>query len=48
MLHDACMTSEVLGSVKCDCAKQLKLAQRQIAASGGVLVCSRALVHTVA
>ena len=29
-LHDACMTSEVLGSVKCDCAKELKLAQRQI------------------
>ena len=46
-LHDACMTSEVLGSVKCDCAKQLKLAQRQIAASGGVLVCSRVLVHTL-
>ena len=40
-LHDACMTSEVLASVKCDCAKQLKLAQRQLAASGGVLVCAR-------
>ena len=40
-LHDACMTSEVLASVKCDCARQLRLAQRQLAASGGVLVCSR-------
>lgn len=39
-LHDACLTSEVLGSVKCDCALQLKLAQRQIAASSGVLIYS--------
>ena len=30
-LHDACLTSEVLGSVKCDCARQLRLAQRQLA-----------------
>jgi hypothetical protein len=40
-LHDACMTSELFGSVKCDCALQLRLAQRQLAASSGVLVCSR-------
>ena len=40
-LHDACLTSEVLGSVKCDCARQLRLAQRQLAGSSGVLVCSR-------
>ena len=25
-LHDACMTSEVLASVKCDCARQPRLA----------------------
>ena len=39
-LHDACMTSEVLGSVKCDCARQLRLAQVQLAASGGLLIYS--------
>lgn len=39
-LHDACMTSELFGSVKCDCALQLRLAQRQLAASSGVLVYS--------
>ena len=40
-LHDACMTSELFASVKCDCALQLRLAQSQLAASSGVLVCSR-------
>ena len=28
-LHDACMTSELFASVKCDCALQLRLAQSQ-------------------
>lgn len=30
-VHDACWTSEVLGSLKCDCAQQLKLALETIA-----------------
>ncbi|KAL0024065.1 hypothetical protein WJX79_002241 [Trebouxia sp. C0005] len=29
-VHDACFTSEVLGSLKCDCAEQLKLAMEYI------------------
>ncbi|DBB12061.1 TPA: hypothetical protein ACH3X3_006175 [Trebouxia sp. C0006] len=29
-VHDACFTSEVLGSLKCDCAEQLKLAMDYI------------------
>ncbi|KAL3159185.1 hypothetical protein ABBQ32_011168 [Trebouxia sp. C0010 RCD-2024] len=29
-VHDACFTSEVLGSLKCDCAEQLKLAMSYI------------------
>ena len=37
-VHDACMTSEVLGSLKCDCAQQLRLAQRYLARRGGLLI----------
>ena len=42
-VHDACFTSEVLGSCKCDCKSQLEHAQRQIAqeasnGSGGLIV----------
>lgn len=37
-VHDACATSELFGSVKCDCSEQLRLAQQRIAQSGGVLV----------
>lgn len=37
-VHDACATSELFGSVKCDCAEQLRLAQQRIAQTGGVLV----------
>mmetsp|Transcript_4240 Transcript_4240/g.7086 ORF Transcript_4240/g.7086 Transcript_4240/m.7086 type:complete len:651 (-) Transcript_4240:43-1995(-) len=37
-VHDACLTSEVLGSTKCDCALQLRLAQSLIARQGGVLI----------
>ncbi|GLC37629.1 hypothetical protein PLESTB_001666300 [Pleodorina starrii] len=29
-VHDACFTSEVLGSLKCDCAEQLELALRTV------------------
>lgn len=29
-VHDACFTSEVLGSLKCDCAEQLELALRMV------------------
>ena len=34
-VHDACFTSEVLGSLKCDCADQLRLALDFIAGPGG-------------
>ena len=53
-LHDACFTSEVLGSAKCDCAAQLQLSRRALAARGGVLIYSPqegrgiGLVHKVA
>ncbi|WIA29997.1 hypothetical protein OEZ86_000095 [Tetradesmus obliquus] len=33
-VHDACFTSEVLGSLKCDCAEQLELALEFIQAQG--------------
>lgn len=38
-VHDACFTSEVLGSLKCDCAEQLQLALVMLQASPpGVVV----------
>ena len=42
-VHDACLTSEVFGSCKCDCRHQLHAAQRHIgerakAGSGGIIV----------
>ena len=38
-VHDACFTSEVLGSLKCDCAGQLQMAMRYIQESGpGVII----------
>lgn len=33
-VHSECLTSEVFGSLKCDCRKQLVAAQREIAAAG--------------
>ena len=30
-VHDACLTSEVLSSLKCDCALQLRMFQKHIA-----------------
>ena len=37
-VHDACFTSEVLGSLKCDCKEQLEYALDYIAAHGGVVI----------
>ena len=37
-VHDACLTSEVLGSLKCDCAAQLRFFREHIAKHGGVLI----------
>jgi GTP cyclohydrolase II len=34
-LHSACLTGDLLGSLKCDCGEQLRLAVREITASGG-------------
>ncbi|MEC7984300.1 MAG: GTP cyclohydrolase II [Myxococcota bacterium] len=37
-IHDACFTSEVLGSLKCDCKEQLELALAYISQHGGVII----------
>jgi GTP cyclohydrolase II len=37
-VHDACLTSEALGSLKCDCAQQLSLALKHIAEKGQGIV----------
>jgi GTP cyclohydrolase II len=37
-VHDACFTSEVLGSLKCDCAEQLQLAMEYIHANAPGIV----------
>ena len=37
-VHDACLTSEILGSQKCDCAQQLRLAQNHLSKSHGILI----------
>lgn len=37
-VHSACFTSEVLGSLKCDCNQQLEFAMRYIAEHGGVVL----------
>lgn len=38
-LHSECLTGDALGSLRCDCGPQLRLALRRIAAEGrGVLV----------
>eukprot|EP00775_Hariotina_reticulata_P012739 gene12739-12868_t len=37
-VHDACFTSEVLGSLKCDCAEQLELALEYIRDAGAGMV----------
>src|SRR6202030_210000 len=37
-IHSQCLTSEVLGSLRCDCNEQLEIAMRAIAAEGRGLV----------
>lgn len=37
-VHDACFTSEVLGSLKCDCKEQLDYAKKYVQKHGGVLI----------
>jgi 3,4-dihydroxy 2-butanone 4-phosphate synthase / GTP cyclohydrolase II len=37
-VHDECLTSEVLGSLKCDCREQLEVALERIHDEGGVVV----------
>ena len=37
-LHSACLTGDVLGSLKCDCGPQLRAAVTRIAQQGGVLL----------
>jgi len=37
-LHSACLTGDVLGSLKCDCGPQLRFAVQRLAAEGGILL----------
>lgn len=37
-LHSECLTSDVLGSARCDCGPQLREAVERIAARGGILL----------
>jgi GTP cyclohydrolase II len=37
-LHSACLTGDVLGSLKCDCGPQLRAAVGRMAAEGGILL----------
>src|SRR6476620_3856169 len=37
-IHSQCFTSEVLGSLRCDCKEQLEIAMRSIAEQGSGLV----------
>ncbi|KAI8467407.1 MAG: GTP cyclohydrolase II-domain-containing protein [Monoraphidium minutum] len=37
-VHDACFTSEILGSLKCDCAEQLQMSMEYIHANGPGIV----------
>lgn len=37
-VHDECLTSEVLGSLKCDCREQLEVALERIRDEGGVVI----------
>ncbi len=37
-LHSACLTGDVLGSLKCDCGPQLRAAVGRIAGEGGILL----------
>jgi GTP cyclohydrolase II len=37
-LHSACLTGDLLGSLRCDCGDQLRLGIRRLAETGGVLL----------
>eukprot|EP00038_Savillea_parva_P019511 m.27721 g.27721 ORF g.27721 m.27721 type:complete len:342 (-) comp4445_c0_seq1:192-1217(-) len=37
-VHDQCITSEVFGSLKCDCREQLQLALRRLASEPGAVI----------
>ncbi len=37
-VHSACVTGDILGSLKCDCGAQLRLALGRISAEGGILL----------
>jgi 3,4-dihydroxy 2-butanone 4-phosphate synthase/GTP cyclohydrolase II len=37
-VHSECFTGDILGSQRCDCGEQLKVAMRNIAANGGVIL----------
>ena len=37
-LHSACLTGDLLGSLRCDCGEQLRSAAERLALSGGVLL----------
>ena len=37
-VHDACFTSEVLGSLKCDCKQQLQLAMEYVQENDGMVI----------
>lgn len=37
-VHDGCVTSEVFGSLRCDCAQQLDMAMARIARDGGLVL----------
>lgn len=37
-VHDQCLTSEVLGSLRCDCKQQLELAMDYVSEHGGCVI----------
>lgn len=37
-LHSECLTGDALGSIRCDCGSQLRLARQVIASHGGILL----------
>lgn len=40
-IHSECLTSEVFGSLKCDCREQLQAAMKYIAKNGGIILYMR-------
>ena len=40
-VHSECLTSDVIGSIKCDCGEQLDAALRMIATKGGMVIYHR-------